>query len=290
MTKSISNVLLGDAPPQSMSVVLDQLSEVNANRKHLRTMGIYLFPAIVPMLYYLPIVTLLISAAIVYYGVFKYVRKTVNPMTFGAKSTLYSNMTVLVGGETLAHMPNKFPYKIAKDEWHVPPGVDIVVIDIDNVLNDDYARWAFSVADEVVVPMSLSVFDFERLNSDPRNGALFDILEQMGPRAPRVKALVFNRLRVHSQLKEPVDAGAEFNLSFDEQVLLDSITEKAAERIGNTYSVGLVREMPPSLMAVMLKERIPIDQITDSKNKGALENAKNNIERIASKVFDPRAQ
>lgn len=292
LTKSISTILLGDAPVKSMSTVLSQLGEVRSRRRIARSVGFYSIPAISAAIYLLPleasIGALVAYALFMYLLFFKYALKEVNPIQYASKSTLYENLSVLVGGETLSNLPKDFPFDIAKKEWKVPPDVDYVIIDLDNILNDDYAKWALSVADEAIVPMSLSTFDFDRLCTDPRNGALFEVLEQMGRSAPRISSIVFNRLRVHASYSEddenPNDH--EFKLSRDEDDLLEAINKMIESRIGDRHSVSLMREMPPGIIASMLNESVPVDKIKkNNNNRKTLENSIQNLEHIVDKVF-----
>jgi cellulose biosynthesis protein BcsQ len=289
MTRSISGVLLGSAPVKSMSSLLDALSKVRTMREKATYASWCVTPVVLALVGMLTskanviILTLFLYVSLMYVAFSKRTSKKVNPMSYGSESTLYTNLTVLVGGETLANMPSAFPFKTATKEWRVPSDVDLVLIDLDNCLNDDYSRWALSIADEVVVPMSLSAFDFERLTVDPRNGALFNVLKTMGSRAPRVSAVVFNRLRVQAHES---GGDAEFKISGDDQSVLNLLQDKIRVLVGDKHQITLMREMPSSIMSAMLSDGVPIDKVKKSKsNSAALDNAIENIEKIVQHIF-----
>jgi hypothetical protein len=218
----------------------------------------------------------------------KKVARKVNPMEFASMSTHSKNLGVLVGGESLARASKGFDWKIAAGEWTVPADVDVVVFDVDNVL-DDFARFAFSVSDGVVVPSTLNMFDFERLCVDPRNNALFDFLREMpAGKRPKVSGVVFNRVKCVANAKKDEiedDVADEFDISASDKSLRDGVEARFEEKV-HVGRYAMVREMPPSVMNAMFDQRKPVCMLSASSHMGtALEGAKDNFSRVAKKIF-----
>merc|ERR1712118_249675 len=133
----------------------------------------------------------------------------------------------------------------------VPDSVDVVIFDIDNVL-DDYAKFAFSVSKDLIVPTSLNPNDFERLCTDPRNNSLFDFIEDMPAKfRPNFHAVIFNRVRC---MKEQCANGDAFGISSDDRRCRDGIQAQFAHKLGRSSmdNCTIMRELPASLMQSMM--------------------------------------
>lgn len=241
LTRSISSLLLGDATVFSMASIISMLSTVKRRRENAMRFSVGSIPVLAVFMYAfsLPfaVMTLIGYLVLLYLYLYKYALRIVDPTKYSSRSTLFPNLSVLVGGETLANISRDFPWKVACSEWHIPASVNLVIIDIDNTL-DDYARWAMSVANDIVIPTrsvrqgsrgkvpphptpphprstqasrkkprdwlflahSLNEFDFERLGVDPRNNSLFEFVEKLKLPKLRYKCVIFNRVRCAQNL------------------------------------------------------------------------------------------
>merc|ERR1712118_55267 len=165
----------------------------------------------------------------------------------------------------------------------VPDSVDVVIFDIDNVL-DDYAKFAFSVSTDVIVPTSLNPNDFERLCSDPRNGSLFDFMEGLPARLrPNYRAVIFNRVKC---IKNEGEHGDAFGISSDDKSCRDTIQAKFASKLGlNSIETCVMRELPGSLLQSMMSEQKRPLVALNIKNNSALPNAQDNLKKIVESIM-----
>ena len=290
-TNSISSYLLGDAEPASMSEALDMMGQVKRRRDRARRQAAYGLPVLCVLLYMLPPSLVLLCAAMTaayayyaFYALFSKKLAKVDASILAARSSLFPNLMVLVGGETLARASRDFPWQMAAQEWVPPSDTDLVVIDIDNTL-DDYARWAFSIATGLVVPLGLNHFDFERLSVDPRNGALFDFAEQVGNKQLKYKAVIFNRVRLQADLKEGESdpEGYEFKVAKAEAGLRDDLIAKFRSRVGTDFAPCMVREFAGKVISEMHKRRRPICMVDDFDSATA---ASKNLDMVADRIFE----
>lgn len=291
LTKSIARLLLGDASPKLTLDVVEHMCRQKVHRTRAFIITLVSSPATAMLAYVggpLGAVMFVMYALcmLLYYR--KKVARKVNPMEFASMSTHSKNLGVLVGGESLARASKGFDWKIAAGEWTVPADVDVVVFDVDNVL-DDFARFAFSVSDGVVVPSTLNMFDFERLCVDPRNNALFDFLREMpAGKRPKVSGVVFNRVKCVANAKKDEiedDVADEFDISASDKSLRDGVEARFEEKV-HVGRYAMVREMPPSVMNAMFDQRKPVCMLSASSHMGtALEGAKDNFSRVAKKIF-----
>lgn len=255
-TKSTSQILLGDAPPVSFVTVLDGFYRSKATRDGL-VWSVWL--AFIATAVALKLSGVRVGAAValafigyLYYMVTRVLLRRSNPLGHAAASTLLPNLKVLTGGESLARFANApFPWKMALREWKVPAGTH-VVIDIDNTL-DDFARFGVSLATQIIVPMSLSPADFDRLCVDPRNQSLFDFARSLGA-TPRLVHLVVNRVRCTNNDR---DDDGRFGVTAADADAVTSLRRRFENKVGHEVRVSAVREIPPSAMNHMHAARLP---------------------------------
>lgn len=282
-TKSISNILCGETTPASMLGVIHMMSGIRRRRDTAKKFSYIIIPIVAAIMYAFPIVPALIVlcafGGFLYVYLFKYVLQRVDPLASSCASSLAKNLHVLVGGETLASASKEFPWETAVNEWFVPPSVDVVFFDLDNVL-DTYAKFALLVSDYVIIPSSLNLMDFDRLCVDPRNGSIFDFINTLPKKKkPIVRGVIFNRVKCMSAKDEDED---DFKISASDMELKESITKSFKEKI-SVQTFVLMRELPPSTIHAMLNSKKPIPML--SKNK-AFESAQDNLRRIANQLFE----
>lgn len=284
-TKSTSRILLGDASPASFARLLEQFYRSKKTRDGLLwSVGV----AFVATAVALKLSGVRVGAAVLlaflsylYYTVAYALFRRVDPMRHAAASTLLPNLKVLTGGESLARFANAaFPWKMAIKEWKVDHARTDVVIDIDNVL-DDFARFGIALATHVIVPMTPSPVDFERLCVDPRNRSLFDFAREMSA-TRRVTHLVVNRLRCTNNER---DEAGRFGLSAADAAALDDLRQRFEAKIGHDMKVGVVREFPPSVMNHMHAARMPVVCMTGGAKtvpEAQLEGVRGDMQALAA--------
>lgn len=282
LTRSLSKILLGETAAASMMDVINKMRVRETKREKAIKMTL---ASGVPMLAFAFLFSwsycfflLGVYAVVIHLSFFRPIKQSVNPWGMAAQSTLAPNLRVLVGGDLLAKASRTFPWKTAINEWNVPPEVDLVIWDLDNMM-DDYATFALSVSDKVIIPASLNLFDFERLVIDPRNNALFDFIRAIPAKLrPTYSTVIFNRLKC---VKNAEDDKAEFEISAADRSLRDDLETRFAEQ-GQFERFTIMRELAPSLLSAMYVQKLPIVFLKPTPQLNpALEGACKNLENIA---------
>lgn len=257
-TKSTSQMLLGDAPPRSFAGLLAEFYKSKRTRDGvLWSVALAFVAAAVAMQLSGPrtgAAVVLAFVAYLYYMVKCVLFRRVDPSRHAAQSSLAPNLKVLSGGESLARFANApFPWQMALKEWHVANRATRVVIDIDNVL-DDFARFGLALASRVIVPMTLSPMDFERLCVDPRNGSLFEFARAAGALG-RVAHVAVNRLRCSSNAR---GEDGRFSVSAADAEAAQALQRRFEGKAGHAVQLSFVREMPPSVTSHMHGASLPV--------------------------------
>lgn len=289
-THSISSILLGTTKERSFLSVIEDFKRSHAARQNiLWSLAVWFVAMAVALRASGVSLGVAVAAAYlsyVYYAITGVLLKRVTPLSSAAKSSLLDNLYVLTGGDALAAAANSaFPWKIAKKEWKVDKSID-VIIDIDNAL-DDYARFAISIATDVVVPLTLNPHDFDRLCKDPRNGSLFEMCRGMGMES-KVRHMVVNRLRCTSGERD-VDTQL-FGVSASDydaaHVLLDRFSEQSCKDV----KLRFVRELSPAVMHAMHTHKTPIALLSHSTCKvpeNQLESSTGDMDAIVDSICEP---
>jgi hypothetical protein len=259
-------------------------------RDQMRWGGIYSAPVMCALLYAMgPTMGALLLAAYACAGATLFARggpTRVDAGKHAAQSSAFPNLSVLVGGSTLADTSRDFPWRVAAAEWLVPNAFDIVVIDIDNVM-DDYARWALTVATDLIIPMGLNVFDFERLCVDPREGGLFPTVITLNNTKLKYRAVILNRVKCYKNLTEEDEPGLvdeyEFHVATAERTMRDRLLDKFRGQIGHGFVPCMMRELSGKIVTESQQLGRPICLLDQADKATAAATA--NLELIANKIF-----
>jgi cellulose biosynthesis protein BcsQ len=275
-TKSISNILLGDAAPPLQNSLIQFIEAIDKKEKNIKKLILFSIPVLAGIIHacsaFVAFCILVFDLVfiIMYYV---YIGKMNKITIVSRKSTLFPNMQVIVGGDLFAKsMKDKaFPLATALKKWNLSgwESADVVFFDVDNVL-DDVAKFAFILANYVIIPTSLSAMDFERLCVDPRNTPIFEFLQSIPKKnRPKVKGVIFNRLKSINNSSE--SDHESFTIAKAEMTIKRELEEKFREHIDVEHFV-MMRELPASLMQSMLDEKKPIAKLDDATH--AVENLK----------------